>query len=832
MAKKHLFFLLVTMISATSFAKDYFITSASQLNALSLNPCDVVTWRNGTYANQSIVFNASGQSGSPIVLRAETPGGVIFTGGSKMNIYGEYLIVDGFYWNGGEGFNNHTEFRRGGSNTDFASHTIFRNCAFNDLQTDGDDKSRWVVLYGRNNTIENCSFLNKRSTGATVLVELAFQTDGKAGHMLRNNFFFNITDKDGRTNNGDSEAIRIGESSFQAVDASVTVEGNYFLQADGENEIITNKSKGNSYLRNTFRRSRGSLVLRHGAGATVQGNYFLGENKAKSGGIRISDQDHVITNNYMQDLNNSSDSFNNGITLMGGDAASGGTSNGYQNVRNVTIAFNTIYNAVDPIYFNDDRGNNVPQGVIANNVIYSTRGTIVSGDVAAIGGQMTYEGNVFGGSTIGSSNGGITNANAEFTASGEIFKPSATGPAANTAVAGYDQLTTDIEGRNRPSSGKDVGAHEVSGGSGTATNFPITDSAVGNGVGACYLDATGAVSASSCPIVDYGSNCAPITVTGVEVHPESATITVGTSTQLTATVAPSDATNKEVAWVSSNPDVATVDNDGVIAGIAIGVAMITATTSDGSFTDDSEIKVVAPLTPPDCVAGTNLSANATIASFSAQQEANPASNVLDGDTSDANRWSAEGYPNNIVIDLGAAYNINEIRLFPYRTRSYQYTLEGSESSATDGFVTLVDRSNNTTAADPIADTFATTVVRYVRLNVTGLVGDSSNFVSIREVEIICAGATASVNDADFGAQVKLYPNPFEDRLNIDIPVERVNEVKEIHLLDITGKIIYRTIEVNVDNEISLPSNTASGVYFMQFVGANNQTLFTKKVLRK
>ena len=153
-----LFFVLF-FFSNTMSSTDYTVSSASQFNSLNLQPCDVVTWTNGTYSNQNITFNGMGESGSPIVLKAETPGGVIFTGSSEMNIWGDYLIVDGFYWNGGTGTNNHIEFRRSGSNTDFANNAIIRNCAFNSLVTAGDDKSRWVVLYGTNNTVENCSFL-------------------------------------------------------------------------------------------------------------------------------------------------------------------------------------------------------------------------------------------------------------------------------------------------------------------------------------------------------------------------------------------------------------------------------------------------------------------------------------------------------------------------------------------------------------------------------------------------------------------------------------------------------------------------------------------------
>ncbi|WP_299120980.1 chondroitinase-B domain-containing protein [uncultured Winogradskyella sp.] len=838
MASKLYFFgllIILLLVTQTAFATDYTVNSASQFNNLNLQPCDVVTWTNGTYSNQDIDFNAMGESGSPIVLRAETPGGVIFTGESRMNIWGEYLIVDGFYWNGGIGFNNHVEFRRSGSNSDFANNCIMRNCAFNDLQvedlTEPDAKSRWAVLYGTNNTIENCAFLNKDTTGVCILVELSYNNGGTAGHNILRNYFYNVTPKDGRTNSGDSEGIRIGSSSQQTENASVLVEGNYFQEVDGENEIISNKSLGNTFRNNTFRNCRGSLVLRHGAQARVEGNYFMGENKAKSGGIRVSDQDHIIINNYMQDLDNTSDSFNNGITLMGGNAASGGTSNGYQTVSNVLIAFNTIYNSDDPIYFNDSRGNNIPQGTIANNAIYSTNGTIVSGDVASIGGQMNYDGNIFGGSTIGVMDPGITDANANFAASGEIYKPSTTGPVANTATGTYNDVSIDIEGFTRPTTGKDVGAHEIVGATGTATNQnPITDTSVGDTVGVCYLDAAGVASSSSCPPTDYGTNCAPIPVTGVTVNPETATLAINGTQQLTATIVPNDATNMSVTWSSGNNAIVTVDSNGLVTAVGEGTINITATTADGSFMDSANIEVLGPLTPPDCVQGTNLSLAATVISFTDQQAANPASNVIDGDAD--NRWSAETFPQNMVFDLGDALYVNEINLFPYQSRDYQYLVEGSETSPTSGFVTLVDRQANTTQATSINDTFNLSVVRYIRLTVTGAATYSGPWCSISDLEVICAGANLSIDENDLDFKVRLYPNPFSDELNILIPSSSIGNVSKIRLVDITGKVIEETTDIYQSTSFKFNQTLSSGLYFAQILGVNQQILSTEKVVKK
>ena len=68
--------------------------------------------------------------------------------------------------------------------------------------------------------------------------------------------------------------------------------------------------------------------------------------------------------------------------------------------------------------------------------------------------------------------------------------------------------------------------------------------------------------------------------TGVTISPTSATVEAGKETTLTATVTPSNATNKEVTWTSSNTSVATVSG-GKVKGVAEGTAVITATTSNG-----------------------------------------------------------------------------------------------------------------------------------------------------------------------------------------------------------------------------------------------------------
>jgi len=82
-----------------------------------------------------------------------------------------------------------------------------------------------------------------------------------------------------------------------------------------------------------------------------------------------------------------------------------------------------------------------------------------------------------------------------------------------------------------------------------------------------------------------------VPVTGVTVSPATATVSVGLTTQLTATVAPANATNQNVSWTSSNTAIATVSAAGLVTGVAAGTATITATTADGGKTASSAITV-------------------------------------------------------------------------------------------------------------------------------------------------------------------------------------------------------------------------------------------------
>lgn len=84
---------------------------------------------------------------------------------------------------------------------------------------------------------------------------------------------------------------------------------------------------------------------------------------------------------------------------------------------------------------------------------------------------------------------------------------------------------------------------------------------------------------------------ATISVTDVSLDQNALTLTEGDTVQLTATVEPADATNKDVIWSSNDEAIATVDANGKVTAVDTGTTTITVTTEDGNKTATCAVTV-------------------------------------------------------------------------------------------------------------------------------------------------------------------------------------------------------------------------------------------------
>lgn len=88
-------------------------------------------------------------------------------------------------------------------------------------------------------------------------------------------------------------------------------------------------------------------------------------------------------------------------------------------------------------------------------------------------------------------------------------------------------------------------------------------------------------------IEDDGTDNADTDVTSVSISPSTFTVVAGETYQLVSTVLPDDATDKSVSYSTSSSSIATVDQTGLVTGVAEGSVTITVTTNDGSFKSTS-----------------------------------------------------------------------------------------------------------------------------------------------------------------------------------------------------------------------------------------------------
>lgn len=83
----------------------------------------------------------------------------------------------------------------------------------------------------------------------------------------------------------------------------------------------------------------------------------------------------------------------------------------------------------------------------------------------------------------------------------------------------------------------------------------------------------------------------PIVVTGVVLNTTEKELEVNETLQLTASIQPANANNKQVSWSSSDATIASVDTEGNVMALQAGKCNITVTTEDGGFTATCEITV-------------------------------------------------------------------------------------------------------------------------------------------------------------------------------------------------------------------------------------------------
>ena len=99
-----------------------------------------------------------------------------------------------------------------------------------------------------------------------------------------------------------------------------------------------------------------------------------------------------------------------------------------------------------------------------------------------------------------------------------------------------------------------------------------------------------------------------IPVNGVTIDKTDISLIEGETVTLACTVTPSNATDKSVTWQSSDTNVATVDNNGLVTAVKKGNSVITVKTKDGEYVAECKVTVNTQ-TPTDNITLNSASSN-------------------------------------------------------------------------------------------------------------------------------------------------------------------------------------------------------------------------------
>ena len=358
------------------------VSNATELNDAIANASagDNIILTNGVWTDVQINFTGKGTKAKPISLRAETPGKVFMEGKSCLKLAGEYLNVDGLYFqNGYTPTDVVIEFRI--NKNSLASHCKVTNCVIENYNQPHRDKGDlWVEFYGRHNTLDHCYLAGKSNQGPTVRVDIKGNQSINNYHQITNNYFGPRPRKGGAK----AETIQLGSSFTSMSPSYTTVANNLFERCNGEVEVISSKTNFNVFSNNVFYKSEGSLVTRHGNYCRVDGNYFIGDGNENVGGVRLINTGHWVVNNYFYNLKGKQ--FRSPLAIMNGIPKS--PLNRYNQVTDVVVAHNTYINCEEPWHFGV--GTNISQKdvlplseirsarpirtLVANNIIYNKKG--------------------------------------------------------------------------------------------------------------------------------------------------------------------------------------------------------------------------------------------------------------------------------------------------------------------------------------------------------------------------------------------------------------------------------------------------------------------------
>ncbi len=410
------------------------------------NPGDIIVLKDGTYSGANIILKGYGTPENMITIKAETPGGVIFTQ-SNLTLTGEYVVFQDFRFNN---CSNYT-LQLVGASYCRVSNNYFYQCGSSNYGI-----VLPMMLNSHHNRIDHNTFDASRSMSVRVTVSTS-----DPGNLLNkynqidHNYFKDIpavADIYPGVNNG-LESVQIGQSKDHALQEMYTIiEHNLFDNVKGDKaEMISIKTSANIIRYNTFMDSESMITLRQGNDNIVDGNFFFN----CKGGIRVFGLRHIIKNNYIQQCSSGgSGNWYSSINI-------GNKDSNYVAADFAQVINNTIINSSGKALVIGQPSKTNPKNVLVkNNLISISEGQAIG---ESGGSEVNYISNIVslsGTAKSGKTGNGIVELFVDVYQDGNLYRPQNNSAVIN-AGSHDSNINDDMDGQIRTDN-PDIGADEIS----------------------------------------------------------------------------------------------------------------------------------------------------------------------------------------------------------------------------------------------------------------------------------------------------------------------------------------------------------------------------------
>ncbi|WP_282080348.1 Ig-like domain-containing protein [Aquimarina algiphila] len=318
-------------------------------------------------------------------------------------------------------------------------------------------------------------------------------------------------------------------------------------------------------------------------------------------------------------------------------------------------------------------------------------------------------------------------------------------------------------------------------------------------------------------------------VAGVNITSAISTVLENETIRLTHEIVPSDATNQNVTWTSFNPNVATVDQNGVVRGISQGRAEITVETEDGNTTATIAIQVTRGST------GGNLD-KFFITNRQTGKKIRPynTGNIVQAPSSASNKivqWekieTSNGWFHLRNVQTGKYFspkdnsNANGSVLQERPITSTGFYTQWKQIPTSNGYFYLQNRGSNKFIRPNSRDDISNSTGNNFKIvqrptTVTGY------FTQWKFENVSSKSITTNLKDLN----IKIYPNPVKDYINIEFSQHGDKNPSKVSIYDLSGKMIYS--ELSSSSKMTIDTRSMYGFFLLKI--QNRGQSFVQKLI--